>query len=190
MLFRIKSFFQFISSSTNQHGVHSPFVYSLVTLCFYDKKHKEFYLKLQKFYKEETPPLYVTKKYVKLLNRIVVYLNIKNIYIGESIPKQVEELLKIGKEVSISKQSKEGEKFDLLFMDLDLHTTAEIIKIFSATHNDTVLVLKNPYKTPQSLAKWNILKLKPEVKVTINTYSYGFIFFRKEQVKEHFVIRV
>jgi len=190
MLFRIKSFFQFLYSSTNQHGVHSPFVYSLVTLCFYDKKHKDYYRTLLEFQKNGTRPKYVAKKYAKLFNRFINYLDIKKVYLDESIPKQAEELLKIGKEVSVSKQSKEEEKFDFLFMDLDLHTTEEIIKIFPYTHNDAVLVLKNPYKTRQSLEKWSVLKLKPEVKVTINTYNYGFIFFRKEQVKEHFVIRV
>ena len=37
MFFQIKSYLKFLKNSTNQHGVHSPFVYSLVTKCFYDK---------------------------------------------------------------------------------------------------------------------------------------------------------
>ncbi|MDO9038458.1 MAG: class I SAM-dependent methyltransferase, partial [Lutibacter sp.] len=32
--FKIRSFFLFLWASTNKHGVHSPFVYDLVTNCF------------------------------------------------------------------------------------------------------------------------------------------------------------
>src|SRR5690606_20450589 len=37
MMFQIKSYFKFLIKSTNAHGVHSPFVFDLVTKCFYDK---------------------------------------------------------------------------------------------------------------------------------------------------------
>lgn len=38
MLQIIKSYITFLWYSKNQHGVHSPFVFDLVTKCFYDKK--------------------------------------------------------------------------------------------------------------------------------------------------------
>lgn len=43
MLFQIKSYLKFLWNSKNEHGVHSPFVFDLVTKCFYDKKPKPEY---------------------------------------------------------------------------------------------------------------------------------------------------
>ena len=37
MLQIIKSYLKFLWNSKNEHGVHSPFVFNLVTKCFYDK---------------------------------------------------------------------------------------------------------------------------------------------------------
>ncbi len=40
----LKSYLKFIFHSKNEHGVHSPFVFDLVTKCFYDNtKHPEYY---------------------------------------------------------------------------------------------------------------------------------------------------
>jgi len=35
---------------------------------------------------------------------------------------------------------------------------------------------------------WKIIKKNPKVKVTIDTFQWGIVFFRAEQEKEHFII--
>ena len=49
MLFQIKSYLQFLWHSKNEHAVHSPFVFNLLTKCFYDKKLKPEYAVLKKY---------------------------------------------------------------------------------------------------------------------------------------------
>lgn len=49
MLYQIRSYFKFLWESTNQHGVHSPFVYGLVTRCFYDRKKGSAYELLSRY---------------------------------------------------------------------------------------------------------------------------------------------
>ena len=51
MLFQIKSYLKFLWNSKNEHGVHSPFVFSLLTKCFYDKKSKPEYAILRNYRK-------------------------------------------------------------------------------------------------------------------------------------------
>ncbi|GAA6770853.1 class I SAM-dependent methyltransferase [Flavobacterium sp. CGRL2] len=51
MLFQIKSYLKFLWNSKNEHAVHSPFVFSLLTKCFYDKKQKPEYSILKKYRK-------------------------------------------------------------------------------------------------------------------------------------------
>ena len=43
MLFQIKSYLKFLWYSKNEHAVHSPFVFNLITKCFYNNKPKPEY---------------------------------------------------------------------------------------------------------------------------------------------------
>lgn len=52
MLFQIKSYLQFLWHSKNEHAVHSPFVFNLLTKCFYDKKFKSEYVVLKNYRNE------------------------------------------------------------------------------------------------------------------------------------------
>lgn len=49
MLFQIKSYIKFLWHSKNEHAVHSPFVFCLLTKCFYDKKFKSEYMVLKHY---------------------------------------------------------------------------------------------------------------------------------------------
>src|SRR4051812_4985530 len=51
MLFQIKSYLKFLWHSKNEHAVHSPFVFNLLTKCFYDKKSKPEYSILKNYRK-------------------------------------------------------------------------------------------------------------------------------------------
>ena len=37
---------------------------------------------------------------------------------------------------------------------------------------------------------WEQIKAHPKVTVTIDSYEWGWVFFRKEQRKQHFTLRM
>ena len=51
MFYQIKKYIYFLFNASNQHGVHSPFVYNFVTKCLYDRKQYPDYKKLSTYRK-------------------------------------------------------------------------------------------------------------------------------------------
>jgi phage pi2 protein 07 len=56
--------------------------------------------------------------------------------------------------------------------------------------NDSVWIFNDNHKSIENENTWEIIKKHPKVKVTIDVFHFGIVFFRAEQEKEHFVIRV
>jgi predicted O-methyltransferase YrrM len=56
--------------------------------------------------------------------------------------------------------------------------------------NKSVWIFDDIHWSPDMEEAWGIIKKHQKVTVTIDTFQWGLVFFRKEQAKEHFVIRV
>jgi len=257
MWYQICQYFKFICKSTNQHGVHSPFVYNLVTKCFYDKTNYEVYKTILEYRKEllkSKSSINVTdlgkgslklksntrtvskmaklagSSYfrTKLMYRIVNYFQCKNILeLGTSLgiatqamhlgnPKAhittiegCSNLMEFAKN-RISKKKQTGitfineefqkainnlkdHSFDLVFFDGN-HQKDKTLQYFETLlpliHNDTLFIFDDIYWSKEMTEAWEQIKQHPKVTVTIDTFYWGLVFFRKEQNKEHFTIRV
>jgi hypothetical protein len=55
--------------------------------------------------------------------------------------------------------------------------------------NDSVWIFDDIQWSPEMEEAWEVINNHPKVTVTIDTFQWGFVFFRYEQEKEHFVIR-
>lgn len=163
MYYRFISYLQFLFSATNQHGVHSPFVYKYVTQCLYKRKPTRGTKSKRAFYKS------------------IPYFNAKNISVSQKDPFIAETIIKQFPEL----------KFDQA--PLDLIYLAKPDRSFlenKNVHNDTVVFLDNIHRTKENTEIWKELILSPHLSVTMDLYYCGVVFFRKEQVKEHFKIRI
>jgi len=166
MFFKLFSYLKFIFKSTNEHGVHSPFVFNYVTQCLYSKK------KLH------------NNKGINALLKSISYFNIKNV---ESIELQdINELIQ--KQFPAIQFDKSP--FDLIVVDnLEVSTLENQISE-GKLHNDSMIWINSIYSNKETLAQWEATINSPLISVSINMYHCGVLFIRKEQVKEHFTIRI
>ena len=91
------------------------------------------------------------------------------------------------------KQVLNNTSFDFVYIDGN-HTYEATLRYFdllkkNSTEN-TVLVFDDIYWTPGMTKAWQEIKDHPEVRLSIDLYKIGLIFFRKEnKQKEHFCLR-
>lgn len=86
-----------------------------------------------------------------------------------------------------------GNIYDLIYFDGN-HTKDATIEYFNKSiktkHNDSVFIFDDIHWSSEMEEAWNYIKNHKEVTITIDTFQWGIVFFRKEQLKEHYVIRL
>ncbi|MEO8253587.1 MAG: class I SAM-dependent methyltransferase [Flavobacterium sp.] len=259
MLFQIKSYLKFLWHSKNEHAVHSPFVFHLITKCFYDKKPKSDYILLKNYRKallENKNSIEVTdfgagskvfnsntriisqiaktagisNKRAELLYRITHYFQPSTILeLGTSLglatsalalgntkasittlegcPKTMEiaknqlQLLNINNVETITTEfstylttnNPQLTTNNLIYFDGN-HSKKATLDYFElllpTTTNDSVWIFDDIHWSADMESAWESIKKHPKVAVTIDTFQWGLVFFRREQPKEHFIIRV
>lgn len=82
--------------------------------------------------------------------------------------------------------------FDFVYFDGN-HTKEATLYYFKeclkSKHNDSIFVFDDIHWSKGMLLAWEEIKNHPEVTVTMDLFQWGIVFFRKEQRKEHFIIR-
>ena len=89
--------------------------------------------------------------------------------------------------------SDETKTYDLVFIDGN-HNKQNTLAYFQVLKeratNNTILIFDDIYWSQEMTEAWREIYAQPEVTVSIDMYHWGLIFFRKEQRKEHFNIRM
>ncbi|UMB61358.1 class I SAM-dependent methyltransferase [Lutibacter sp. A80] len=230
MWFKIKSYLLFLLKSTNKHGIHSPFVYNLVTNCFTIKtaaSKKQKLVTILNYFKNNNIEIpNITKKQALLLIRIVTYFKPKSILELETSfgfntallsignPKAAVTTIKNNKTINkeaaalfnniellnitlinsnLKNKLINNSQFDFIYFD-KTHQKTTLLNNFKdclvASHNNSVFIFNAINSSKELQEAWEEIKNNPKVTITINTYFYGIVFFRTEQARQHFTIRV
>jgi len=83
--------------------------------------------------------------------------------------------------------------YDLIFFDGNHQKDATIAyfnSFVSKVHNNSVFIFDDIYWSKDMTAAWEKIKQHPKVTISIDTFQWGMVFFRKEQEKQHFTIRL
>ena len=84
------------------------------------------------------------------------------------------------------------DKLDFIFFDGN-HTKAATLGYFehclTKVHNETLLVFDDIYLNCDMEAAWEEIKKHPQVRITLNLFHVGLVFFRKELSRQHFKLR-
>ena len=262
MLQIAKAYIKFFFKAKNEHGVHSPFIFDLVTKCFYDKTNYPEYEVLKNYrnsllnnkntievtdfgagsrvFKSNTREIAaiaknagISVKNAELLFRIVRYFQPEKILeIGTSLGLATSALSLGNKNSKIitlegcpstsQKSKEESQKFrfnniefintefstylnnfkqqtinnkqqilDLVYFDGN-HSKKATLEYFNlllpTVTNDSIWIFDDIHWSPDMEEAWEEIKNNPQVTITIDTFQWGIVFFRKEQKKEHFTI--
>ncbi len=84
------------------------------------------------------------------------------------------------------------QRVDYVFFDGN-HTLEATIRYFEwcleKAHSNTIFIFDDIRWSEEMLSAWEKMKNHPKVTVSIDLFFMGLLFFRTEQVKEHFVLR-
>jgi len=85
------------------------------------------------------------------------------------------------------------QKWDLIFMDghHEKDATLEYFEtLLPQTHEGSVIIVDDINWSEGMQKAWEAIKAHPKVRITVDTFFWGLVFFREGQAKEHFKIRV
>lgn len=95
-------------------------------------------------------------------------------------------------DLSLEKVTNE-KTYDLIYFDGN-HTKEATLSYFErclkTAHNESIFIFDDINWSKEMKIAWEQIKLHPLVTVTIDTFFWGIVFFRTEQAKEHFTVRV
>ena len=180
------SYLKYYFKSKTKYQIHSPFVFEIVTKVI---KQKTFIEDIRKICYNQSK----FNKYERLVFRLYHFLNVKTVRsIGKpsKLTKSLQNLY-LKKDLN-QKRLKEKATIDMIIINpisINNNPKFELEIFLKKCHNNSVIIIENKQLEKPTFKLWQHLKNHPRTSVSIDIFKIGLIFIRKEQAKEHFMIR-
>lgn len=201
ILFRIKSYINYLFKSKNAHGLHSPFMFDFYNEVIGAKK--EFYLFKRLRVLFQTTPTRYSLKQLFFLFRWVNFYKVKSVEIQHqdflailtlSFPSLSKAVHISGLHTAFSKEqysilSELGIIFqpisnpDFLLIDKLDQLKERQIKDYKC------IIISNPYRNKEKAKLWLRLTKLKDVTISIDVFQFGILLVHKNQAKQHFVVK-
>ncbi len=86
-----------------------------------------------------------------------------------------------------------NKKIDLVYFDGNHQkepTTAYFKQCLQAAHEDSVFIFDDIHWTSPMENAWKFIKNHESVTISLDTYKWGMVFFKKNREKQHFCLRI
>lgn len=169
---RFLEYMRFWWASSNQHGVHSPFVYNWVTKGLYKKEDQWKHKAKQEVFLERLVAYFEPHK---LSTDVSDWQTERGLQSLEALQPLLESI----------------PHADVVYCNHSSKMTGEeVLPLLDLMHNEAFLVVDLRQSTPELRRLWAVCKNAESATVTIDFYYFGLVFVRREQLKEHFTIRI
>lgn len=183
--------------ANNRHGIHSPFVYKLIDTVIYDYRDQKVYRGIEAvFHKQHSDKRMIKSmplKVYKLIYRFVVYFKPATVFFADHedciTPSIVGNAIPTAEIIDV-KYPARARQADMIFVDTARHDATECLeKVISNIDHDTVLIFSGIHRTHNTKQAWEQIKIDNRVRVTIDLFYIGLVFFKPGMSKEDFKVR-
>ncbi|RZA04023.1 MAG: hypothetical protein EOP47_00465 [Sphingobacteriaceae bacterium] len=186
-----KDYLLYLLKAKTRHGTHSPFVYRLVDKVIYDYSAKKVYDELIKL---NAPIIdgHRSNKLNQLIYRLTAdWQPATIIELGDPLGITSQYLLKASPEAKIFSENVVDSP-GLIF--INTNNGQEAFGYFKQcllkVNSGTLMLINGIYANEGMKAAWIKIKTDHQVTVSINLFWIGLTYFKKDQAKEDFVIKI
>jgi len=187
--FRIIERLKFEWQAKNAHALHSPFAFSFYNVVKRDsKRSKSSALRIKNFSKKESQVIGAIFQNLEIKNILIVsnFEQDKSFWSNDILAESEVSFTK-----NISKFPDKASEFDLIiFHNLLLISTEDFIKnLHPIISNQSAVIIPHIYASKESIIRWKSLIKNIGVRVSMDLFFIGILFFRKESTKQNFRLR-